>query len=260
MTDEISDATLDQRLRSVDPVDRAALPSEGDTEAVLRRLLAGGPPVAPTRRRRPARIRLFAGATVAAAALAAGLVILLGSSATSPAFAVTRNPNGTITVHLIRVAGIAGANDKLAALGVRARIVSLVDMTAYVASLHPCRGEPAGVARTITIDPATIPRRQVVLLTADQAARLDYYGSVGAKNAIAAAKTFARRAQALVARARALAATTRSARTSATAITALPATAAAGKGAAATSANRVVRVYCPSPGSSPPGLVKQRIH
>jgi hypothetical protein len=255
MTDEISDTAVDQRLRSADPLDPGALPSEADTEAVLQRLLAAGPPAARTPRRRPARIRLFAGATAALGALAAGLVILLGSSATSPAFAVTRNPNGTITVHLIRVAGIAGANDRLAALGVRARIVTAVDMAAYVGSMHPCEGKSAGMVRTITIDPAKIPRRQVVLLAADQTARLDYYGAVKAMNAAAAAETFAARARALDERVRTLAASSRRAGKGSLAITGRSAA-----GAAGTSANRIVRIYCASPVISPRGLVKQRIH
>jgi len=247
MIDEISDVALDRRLRSADPLTPDALPSEADTEAVLRRLLVAGPPAARKRRLRPVRVRLLGGAGAAAAALAAGLAILLGSTATSPAFAVTRNLNGTITVALARVAGIAGANSKLAALGVRARIVSLTDMAAYLASLHPCQGKPEGMARTITINPAAIPHRQVILLAADRTAPLHYFSEVRARDADAAVEALEN--------ARALAASPRS--------TAKIASARIGifvPAASATRGTRTVRIYCVNAVSWAPGLVKQRVH
>ncbi|HTU88122.1 MAG TPA: hypothetical protein VMF57_21255 [Solirubrobacteraceae bacterium] len=247
MTDEISDAALDQRLRSVDPLDAGALPSDAETEAVLRRLLAAGPPAARMRTRRPGRIRLLAGATAALAALAAGLVILLGSSATSPAYAVTRNRNGTITVRLIRVAGIAGANHELASMGVRARLVNLADMAAYVASLHPCQGKPTPMLRTITLNPAAIPRRQVILLPVDRRARLHYFSVVRAVDAGAALKALQD--------ARAFAASpSRASITPPTGARILV------PRASATGGTRTVRVYCASPASLPAGLVRQRVH
>ena len=51
MTDQITDAALDDRLRSADPVTAGSLPTEADTEAALRRLLASGHDGGPTRRR-----------------------------------------------------------------------------------------------------------------------------------------------------------------------------------------------------------------
>jgi hypothetical protein len=256
MTDELSEATLDRRLRSVDPLEPGALPSEADTEAILRRLLAAGPDGARTRpalrRRLPARLRLaplrlLVGATGGIAALAAGLAVLLGSTVTSPAFAVTRNPNGTITVHLMRVAGIAGANRTLASFGVRARIVSAVDLAAYVASVRPCQAKPVGMVRTITINPAAIPHRQVILLAADGNARLDYYGAVRARNAQASVKALEA--------ARALAASARSSRKIGPVGTGM-----SFAGAPGTSATRTLRIYCASALTWPPGLVKQRVH
>jgi hypothetical protein len=231
MSDEPSDVTLDRRLRSADPLAPGALPSEADTDAVLKRLLATGPDGGRSRSVRRRRLPWLAGATAAAAALAVALVLLLGSSATSPAFAVTRNPNGTITVRLIRVAGIAGVNHKLAALGVRARIVSL-DMAAYVASLHPCQGKPTGMLRTITINPAAIPHRQVILLAADRLARLHYLSVVRARDANAAVRAL-RNARALR-DARALA-------------------------ASPTIANRTLQIYCVNAISLARGLIKQRV-
>ena len=50
--------------------------------------------------------------------------MLFGASTSPPAFAVTRNPDGTVTVNLMQLSGIAGANKKLAAMGVRAQIAA----------------------------------------------------------------------------------------------------------------------------------------
>ena len=70
--------------------------------------------------RRAIRPQLLAGTTVGLAAVATGAALLFGASTSPPAFAVTRNPDGTVTVNLTRPSGIAGANEKLAAMGVRA--------------------------------------------------------------------------------------------------------------------------------------------
>ena len=54
--------------------------------------------------------------------MATAAALLLGASTSSPAFAVTRNADGTVTVDLMKPSGIAGANERLAAMGVRAQI------------------------------------------------------------------------------------------------------------------------------------------
>jgi hypothetical protein len=73
-----------------------------------------------------------------------------GASTTPPAFAVTRNPDGTVTINLRHQSGIAGANKQLAAMGVRAQIAA-PDKT------PPKLVCPGGTAPTITFDPASIP-------------------------------------------------------------------------------------------------------
>src|ERR1700749_3191737 len=122
MTDQITDAALNERLRSADPVSAGSLPTHADTEAALRRLLASGHDVGPTRRRtrlrgRRTRPRVLAAGTVAAVAAGRILALLFGATTSPPAFAVNRTPDGTVTVKLIRVSGVAGANQKLAAIG-----------------------------------------------------------------------------------------------------------------------------------------------
>lgn len=86
-------------------------------------------------RRRP-RPRLLAGTTVGLAGVGTAVALIVSAAGSSPAFAVTRNNDGTVTVWIRRVEGIAGANARLAALGVRARAVVVA------AGCKP----PAGVA------------------------------------------------------------------------------------------------------------------
>ena len=206
MTDQTTDAALDARLRSADPVSAGSLPTEADTEAALRRLLASGHNVGPTRRRtrlggRRTRPRLLAIGTAGAAAVAAAIVFLFGATTTPPAFAVNRNPDGTVTVRLIKLSGVGGANQKLAAIGVRAKIVTAMQAAQFVKRQQPCQGKPAGAVRTITFDPGSIPRRQVLILSTDRAAHLGYYSA--AKVSAAIQPLALQRAQAFVKRARA---------------------------------------------------------
>jgi hypothetical protein len=190
MTDEIADAALDERLRTIDPLGPESLPSEAETETALRRLLATGPDARRRRRGMPGwrarltRPRLLAGTTAGAVVVATALALLLSATTSPEAFAVTRNANGTITVKLIRLSGIPAANTKLAAMGLSAKIVALQNAK-YMARLKPCQGPPAGTVRTVTFDPATIPRRKVLLLTADHAAHLGFYSASVKPGAVA---------------------------------------------------------------------------
>jgi hypothetical protein len=93
--------------------------------------------------------------------MATAAALLFGASTSPPAFAVTRNPDGTVTVNLMQRSGIAAANEKLAAMGVRAQI-------AVDTKTPPKLVCPGGTAPTITFDPASIPRRDEVVITPDQ--------------------------------------------------------------------------------------------
>jgi hypothetical protein len=112
--------------------------------------------------RRATRPQLLAGTTVGLAAAATATAVLFSASTSPPAFAVTRNPDGTVTVNLMRQSGIPGANAKLAAMGVRAHIS--VD-----AKTPPNLVCPGGTAPTITFDPASIPAQDEVVIAPDQA-------------------------------------------------------------------------------------------
>lgn len=178
MIEKLTDAELDKLLAAADPLPPGARPTAAETEATLHRLLATGPGAArpdPAVHRRRSRYRLVAATTAGVAALAVALTLVLGTTAESPAYAVTRNSDGTVTVTLLRVSGIAGANQRLASMGVRVRIVNAVSLAAHVARLRPCQGAPAGPVRTLTLNPASIPRKQLLLLGADRAAHLRYW-------------------------------------------------------------------------------------
>lgn len=121
------------------------------------------------KRRRATRPQLLAGTTVGVAAAATAAALLFGASTSPPAFAVTRNPDGTVTVNLRQPSGIAGANEKLAAMGVRAQI-------AVQTKTPPKLVCPGGTAPTITFDPASIPSSDELVIAP---------GQLGAGNATA---------------------------------------------------------------------------
>jgi hypothetical protein len=81
------------------------------------RTLSAGERIQPTRRHsRP----LLAGLSVAAAAIAAAVVLILSaSSATSPAYGISTNPDGTYNIEVSQLTSdIPAVNAKLASLGI----------------------------------------------------------------------------------------------------------------------------------------------
>jgi hypothetical protein len=89
-------------------------------------VLAGTELTASGRRHPVRRAALVAGgAGTMAVALTAGLTMLGGGA--SPAYAVTKNPDGTLTVAVSNPSGIAGANATLHAMGVKVYVVPVQD-------------------------------------------------------------------------------------------------------------------------------------
>ena len=80
----------------------------------------------PGRSRRP-RPRVLAGGTLALAGVGVALTLVLSATAGPPAFAVTRHDDGSVSVQINRKSGIAGANRKLAAMGVHQRVMAVRD-------------------------------------------------------------------------------------------------------------------------------------
>lgn len=117
-------------------------------------------------------------APVALGGLASGIgalvvSVMLSAGTSSPAYAVTEQSDGTITVTLSELVGVTGANQELAKLGVKATVTKVEPgCTATVATVplpaglgvklaHP---EPGG----LTIHPTEIPPGDSLLLTAQQ--------------------------------------------------------------------------------------------
>ena len=122
------------------------------------------PAAKPARRARP---RLLAGTSVALAVAGAIVALVLSAASSPPAFAVSRNADGSYTVSLQKIAAIHGANARLAALGIRARLV-VVTQDCTVKTLPPMEvramalarsmaGKAAARAATARLDPAKIP-------------------------------------------------------------------------------------------------------
>jgi uncharacterized membrane protein YgcG len=122
------------------------------------------PAAKPARRPRP---RLLAGTSVALAVAVATVALVLSAASSPPAFAVSRNADGTYTVTIQKLAAIHGANARLAALGIRARLV-VVTQGCTVKALPPAAvhamrlaqsaaGKEAPQAVIARLDPRKIP-------------------------------------------------------------------------------------------------------
>jgi hypothetical protein len=123
----------------------------------------------------PARRRLLVGMSLGLAGAATATALALTAGTVAPAFAVTSNPNGTVTVTISQIAGISGANTELAALGVRATAIPIVQgCTAALQRLPKAASggilsQPSsGPLQSITIEPSAIPAGDTVVLAAAQ--------------------------------------------------------------------------------------------
>ena len=109
----------------------------------------------PARRRRPG---LITGAALAGVGvIAAAVLIFTATTAAPPAYAVTTNPDGTVTVTLHDVQAITALNAELARDGIRAEAIPL---TADCPVHGFPNAMPAGTdpdTYTITIVPSDIP-------------------------------------------------------------------------------------------------------
>ncbi len=85
--------------------------------------LAQMDPLTSTRRRWRARPRILAGTTAGAAALATAAAVIVSAASSSPAFAVTRNHDGSYTVQIHSWSAIGAANRALHGMDLRAVVV-----------------------------------------------------------------------------------------------------------------------------------------
>jgi hypothetical protein len=113
------------------------------------------------------RPRALAGTTVGAAALATTLTLALGATTSAPAFAVTRNHDGTVTISIQRYNGIAGANARLQQLGIRATVMSQAPAgcRTWTISMHGAPPPSRQIASSRwTIDPSQVPAGRTLVL------------------------------------------------------------------------------------------------
>jgi hypothetical protein len=131
----------------------------GDDLAQMSRPPAG-------RRQRPSTA-VIAGTGVGAVAVIAGLAFVLGGASTSPAFAVTRHQDGTVTVSISRASGIAGANAKLRRLGIRAQVMRQVPVRCGDGRPAPIASPPPGgfTGAHWVIYPSQVPAGRTLALT-----------------------------------------------------------------------------------------------
>jgi hypothetical protein len=126
-------------------------------------------------RRRAARPAwLTAGLVTSTGAVAGGFVLFGGAAA--PAYAVTQNQNGTVSVAVRQASAIDDANAKLKAIGVRAVVVpvrtgcpSLSSLTMHgPQSAHPAVSVSAsghdGQVSSITVDAKGVPSDEILVL------------------------------------------------------------------------------------------------
>lgn len=105
-----------------------------------------GPALAHTRRE-PARSRLLrrphiiAGGSLGLAGAGTALVLALGVASSPPAFAVTTNSNGSVTVQVSQASSLPQANAKLTAMGIHEQV------TIYMAA------GPAAVSSPVACTP-----------------------------------------------------------------------------------------------------------
>jgi hypothetical protein len=153
---------------------------------------ADGPLSSGPRRRLP----IIAGTTLGIAGASAAAVIVLSAASSSPAFAVTTHPDGTVSVVIHRIDGIAGANRRLAQLGIRVRAVEVdsrcqasvapalrqVTIVSFKRDRHAgwiggveggvnARIHPAQIARDRTLVIAAVPSKGQVRLVRGRAVR-----------------------------------------------------------------------------------------
>lgn len=142
-------------------------------ERALEQELERAPTAGPLRRVRP---RTLVGTTLVLAGLAVVLTLVFTAASSPPAFAVTHNRDGTVSVKLMRLEGLHGANAALAQMHVRVKLVRLA---------ATCSGPPPGPPRNLTwrgsqarIKPWRIPRGRTLVIGVRKDGRMNYSARV----------------------------------------------------------------------------------
>jgi hypothetical protein len=106
--------------------------------------LAAGARQAPGGHRLLRRPRALAGASLGVAGVGTALALVLGVLGSPPAYAVTTNGNGSVTVQLNEISSLPQANDKLASLGTGEAIsIRMAQGASPVSGPITCAREPS---------------------------------------------------------------------------------------------------------------------
>jgi hypothetical protein len=81
--------------------------------------------MSPATKRRASRAPFAAGGLAVAGATVAVVLALTAGGNTTPAYAVSVNPDGTVSLTVDEIIGVQGANEALTKLGVRARVAEI---------------------------------------------------------------------------------------------------------------------------------------
>lgn len=126
----------------------------------------------PARRGRGRPIALTAGA-LGVAGVATAVSLALTATGSAPAYAVTKHADGTVTIAIHDLGGVAGANAALAKLGVPVRAVAVDPACQRKLYLVP-NGSRLDFARLrsgadeVAVRPAQIPSGDVLVVTAQR--------------------------------------------------------------------------------------------
>ncbi len=166
----MKDDSLMRRLRAARPV--AAEP--GDHAALFARIVAepGDPRLVQAPHERSSRLRgpntprwtrarprVLAGSTLGLAGVGAALVLALSGSAAPPAFAITRNGDGSVLVSINRLQALPAANRKLTAMGIHEQV------TIYMASGAAAASGPVTCTPAPSASSPSGPQVQVLVGT-----------------------------------------------------------------------------------------------
>jgi hypothetical protein len=124
----------------------------------------------PLRRRHTRRPAVLSGAAALAAAglIAAAVLAFTGTTAAPPAYAVTSNPDGSVTVTLNDISGVTALNAELARDGIAARAIPLTAGCPIHGFVNPMPSATNPSTYTITIVPREIPPGYTAVLAAGQ--------------------------------------------------------------------------------------------
>jgi hypothetical protein len=136
------------------------------------------PPVRRTRFQRftgPTRFVTAAGLSIAATI--AVVLVIVAVNGPQPAYAVSQNSDGTVTITLTEIAGVDGLNQRLAEAGIRAKAL-LTHPTCWgsvyqvaFGQLYPQIVTKNGPAPAVTIQPDAIPADNTLVLVTQRMPR-----------------------------------------------------------------------------------------